>query len=69
MAKVDRTQQIMKMESECNFPGVEFRKGCPACEHSDPELERELKMFAELLLDIYEDARQRKADGDKEKRL
>jgi len=33
--------------------GLEFRKGCPACEHTDPELEREIRVFAELLLDIY----------------
>jgi hypothetical protein len=34
-------------------PRVEYRKGCPVCEHSDPELERELRVFAELLLDAY----------------
>ncbi len=34
-------------------PRVEYRKGCPACEHSDPELERELRVFAELLLDSF----------------
>lgn len=43
--------------------GVEFLKGCPACEHSDPELERELQAFAQLLFDIYladrEEERQR----------
>lgn len=32
--------------------GVEFLKGCPACEHSDPQLERELHAFAQLLFDI-----------------
>jgi hypothetical protein len=32
---------------------VEFRKGCPVCEHSDLELEREYRVFAQLLLDIY----------------
>ena len=32
---------------------LEFRKGCPVCEHSDPELERELQVFAQLLLDIH----------------
>jgi len=32
---------------------LEFRKGCSACEHSDPELERELEAFAQLLLEIH----------------
>jgi len=31
----------------------ESRKGCPVCEHSDPELERELEAFAQLLLEIH----------------
>ena len=47
------------MENEINKSdtthrgGLEYREGCPVCEHSDPELERELWAFAELLLDIY----------------
>lgn len=32
---------------------MEFRKGCPACEHTDPQLERELQAFAQLLVDSY----------------
>lgn len=32
---------------------TEFLKGCPMCEHSDSELERELRTFAQLLFDIY----------------
>lgn len=32
---------------------MEFRKGCPACEHTDPQLERELQALAELLVDSY----------------
>lgn len=32
---------------------LEFVKACPACEHTDPELERELQAFAQLLFDIY----------------
>jgi hypothetical protein len=32
---------------------MEYRKGCPACEHTNPQLERELKAFAQLLLDAY----------------
>ena len=38
---------------ETNGESVEYRKGCPACEHSDPELERELQALAQLLFDIY----------------
>ena len=47
------------MEGELNrdtavhHDSVEYRKGCPVCERSDPELERELQAFAQLLLDIY----------------
>lgn len=32
---------------------MEYRKGCPACDHTDPQLERELKAFAQLLVDSY----------------
>ncbi len=32
---------------------VEFQKGCPLCEHSDPELERDLQAFAQLLFDVF----------------
>ena len=32
--------------------GVGFVKGCPVCEHADPQLERELQEFAQLLFDI-----------------
>jgi hypothetical protein len=32
---------------------LEFRKGCPVCEHSDPALERALQTLAQLLFDIY----------------
>lgn len=31
---------------------VEFVKGCPICERSDPQLERELQEFAQLLFEI-----------------
>jgi hypothetical protein len=50
---------ICFMQDEINGPGdsphgaLEFRKGCPVCEHSDPDLERELLAFAQLLFDIY----------------
>jgi hypothetical protein len=37
---------------------MEYRKGCPACDHTDPELERELRALAQLLVDAYiEDCR------------
>jgi hypothetical protein len=42
--------------------GVEYRKGCPACEHNDPQLELELLAFAQLLFDIYLEKR-KKAQG------
>lgn len=32
---------------------MEHRKGCPACEHTDPQLERELQALAQLLVDSY----------------
>ena len=46
---------------------LEYRKGCPACEHIDPELDREFRAFAQLLLDIYFAKReaQPKSNSDK----
>jgi len=32
--------------------GVEFVKGCPLCEKSDPHFERDLEDFAQMLFDI-----------------
>lgn len=32
---------------------MEYRKGCPACEHTDPQLERELQALAQLLVDSF----------------
>lgn len=32
---------------------VDHLKGCPICERSDPQLERELHAFAQLLFDIW----------------
>jgi hypothetical protein len=43
---------------------LEFVKGCPACEHPDSELERELKALARLLFDIYLEARGLYASGE-----
>lgn len=34
---------------------VEYVKGCPICEHTNPELERDLYLFAQLLFDMWLD--------------
>jgi hypothetical protein len=36
---------------------VEYQKGCPLCDHSDPELERELVAWAQLLWDHFSSKR------------
>jgi hypothetical protein len=38
---------------------VEYQKGCPICEHSDPELERELIAWAQLLWDHFSSKRKK----------
>jgi len=47
---------------------IEFVKGCPLCEHTDPELERDLEEFAQLLFDIMlaeqEGKEKQTGDGD-----
>jgi hypothetical protein len=48
---------------ETKNESVEYRKGCPVCEHSDPELERELQAFAQLLFDIYLDQRTKEQES------
>jgi hypothetical protein len=50
------------MEDKDKACDLKYRKGCLACEHSDPELERELQAFAQLLFDIYIDKKKRKND-------
>ncbi len=35
---------------------LEYKKGCPACEHTNPALERELRAFAQLFFEIYLEA-------------
>lgn len=44
---------------------LESRKGCPVCEHTDTDLERELQVFAQLLLDIHlaKSAKERPSDS------
>jgi len=32
---------------------IEYQKGCPLCEHNDPDLERELNAWAQLLYDHF----------------
>ena len=53
-------QDEIKHGDTTRHAALEYRKGCPACEHSDPELERELQAFAQLLLDIYLAKREKK---------
>lgn len=43
---------------------VEYQKGCPLCEHSDPELERELVAWAQLLWDHFSSKRKSAAPAD-----
>jgi hypothetical protein len=48
---------LMLMESDelkqAPKPGVEYLKGCPVCDHTNPQLEREVHAFAQLLFDIW----------------
>jgi hypothetical protein len=50
------------MEKADKSSGIGYQKGCPACEQNDPELERELETFAQLLVDIYLDKKNDNAD-------
>lgn len=43
---------------------VEYQKGCPLCGHSDPELERELVAWAQLLWDHFSSKRKNTAPVD-----
>jgi hypothetical protein len=52
-------QNEINGRGEAKSESVEYRKGCPACEHCDPELERELQAFAQLLFDIYLERRKK----------
>lgn len=47
-------------------PGeVEFVKGCPLCEHSDPQLERDMEEFAQMLFEVMiTDQKRRRKSGD-----
>lgn len=53
-------------EATAHDGGLQYRKGCPVCEHSDPELERDLQVFAQLLLDIHlaKRATERQSESD-----
>ena len=57
------------MEPKEENSGPKHLKGCPICECSDPELERELQAFAQLLLDIYIDKKQREGDQKNDGKL
>ncbi len=39
--------------TQASESGLKYLKGCPMCEHSNPQLERELHAFAQLLFDIW----------------
>lgn len=43
---------------------IEYQKGCPLCEHSDAELERELVAWAQLLWDHFSSKRKSAAPVD-----
>ena len=45
-------EQNLKQYPE-HSDAVEYRNGCPLCEHSDPELELELQAWAQLLYDHF----------------
>lgn len=45
--RMDQPQRNSMSESE-----IEFVKGCPLCEHSDPELEREVEELARWLYEV-----------------
>lgn len=42
---------------------VEFQKGCPICERSDPELERLLEEFARWLYEVMLAGKKRKREA------
>ena len=48
---------------------VEFVKGCPICEHSDPELERRLEEFARWLYEVMRADQKRKRAADAQARV
>jgi hypothetical protein len=46
--------------SPAHRESLEYKPGCPVCEHSDPELDRELRAFAELMVDVVMEWRQKR---------
>jgi len=48
---------------------LEYRPGCPVCENSDPELDRELRAFAELMVDVVIEWRQKRNNDNTETRV
>ena len=44
---------------------VEFQKGCPVCERSDPELERLLEEFARWLYEVMLADKKKKREAQK----
>jgi hypothetical protein len=60
---------LMSSDEQKQTPkaGVEYLKGCPVCDHTNPQLERELHAFAQLLFDIWL-ARQNGTDNPEQNR-
>jgi hypothetical protein len=50
-------ERVSKQTSE-RADTIEHRKGCPLCEHSDPDLELELQAWAQLLYDHFSSQQQ-----------
>jgi hypothetical protein len=44
---MDETRPVRTQEG-----AIEFVKGCPLCEHSDPELDRNVEEFARWLYEV-----------------
>ena len=44
-------QDVKQNPKEVN--AIEDRKRCPLCDHGDPELELDLRLWAQWLLDAY----------------
>jgi hypothetical protein len=57
-------ENIEHRREDASVIPLEFIKGCPACEHSDPQLERELQAFAQLFFDIYLESHAMKKSPD-----
>lgn len=57
--RMDRSDQPPSAEQD-----VEYLKGCPVCEHSDLQLERELQEFAQWLYGVMVADQKKKHDAE-----